>query len=152
MKVNIRFESISEEGEKTISNIFAVMEVRKYDFRLVYVEDLSGNGNMTKSTMVISPDGMRIIRTGELNTDFMYGKELTHNTTYGTPYGNMPVTIETKNYEFSLVSKDNPDIKLGVGGVLTDDFIMSCNTVYTLFMGDESPMKMGINITITRTQ
>ena len=151
MKVNIQFESISEDGEKIISNIFAVMEVRKFDFRLVYVEDLSGNGNMTKSTMFISPDGMRIIRKGELNTDFMYGKELTHNTTYKTPYGNVPVTIETKSFVFDLVSRDNPDIRLGVGGVLTDDFIMSCSTAYTLTMGCEKPMEMGINITITRT-
>ena len=45
----------------------------------------------------------------------------------------------------------NKHLRIVYSRVLTDDFIMSCNTAYTLTMGGEKPMEMGINITITRT-
>ena len=71
MKVNIQFESTDTDGAVSVSNISAVMQKRENDYRLVYVEDLSGDGKMTKSIMLLSDTGLRITRTGELRTDFM---------------------------------------------------------------------------------
>ena len=103
MKVNLEYESIDADGEKQLSKVAAIMEVRSDNYKLTFIEDLSGEGKTTRSTMYLSPENMRIIRKGELNTDFMFGPALVHNTNYATPYGNLPVTITTREFSFLAV-------------------------------------------------
>lgn len=132
MKVNIEFENTDHDGEVTRSTVFAIMEKRAHDYRFVYVEDLSGDGNMTRSTLIVSKHGLRIIRQGELNTDFMYEPRLVHNTTYATPYGKFPVSIETKEYSYTE------------GG----DNILSADVKYYLSMNGDEPLNMRIKIKV----
>ena len=134
MKVNIQLESTDTDGAVSGSNISAVMQKRENDYRLVYVEDLSGDGKMTKSIMLLSDTGLRITRTGELRTDFMYGQSMTHHTSYETPYGRFPVTLETEDYDFKL------------GG---DEFIISAETGYRLIVGGQEPLFMRMKIRVT---
>lgn len=160
MKVNIEFESTDAQGDVLRSNVFAVMEVRRLDYRLVYVEDLSGDGKMTRSTIHISEGGLRITRKGELNTDFMYGKSLVHHTTYHTPYGMIPVTIETDAYDFNIGRTDGlplDDMKaytdtLWDGPGLPDDFEICAETSYRLIMGEQEALPMKIRMRITSAE
>lgn len=134
MKVNIRFESTDTDGQVSVSDICAMMQKRENDYRLVYVEDLSGEGKMTKSTMLLSENSLRITRKGELNTDFMYGKAMTHHTSYGTPYGMFPVTLETENYEFMIDD---------------EEYIICAETRYKLIIDGQEPLSMYMKIYIT---
>ena len=77
MKVRLEFKNTDADGEITTSLVTAMMEIREQDYRLLYAEDLSGDGKLTKSTLTISDEGMRIIRNGELTTDFMYADNMT---------------------------------------------------------------------------
>ncbi len=153
MKVNIEFESTDARGEVSVTNVFAVMEIRRFDYRLVYVEDLSGEGRMTRSTMFLSDKELRIRRIGELDTDFIYGKAMIHHTTYGTPYGILPVTLETENYDFSVGRVGDADSESqsseweGTG--LPDDFEIRAKTDYRLIMGGQEPLSMCMKIRIT---
>ena len=142
MKAIIEFENTDADGEVTKSKVSAVMEVRQNDFRLVYVEDLSGDGKLTKSTLTLSGDSMRIIRKGELTTDFIYGMNLIHNTTYQTPYGTLPVVVETENYSFEAegVSEEN--------NALQENFRLQVQTAYKLIVGGEEPLKLNMKITV----
>ncbi len=143
MQVNIEFETIDDAGEVSKAHNFAIMEKNRVGFRLVYVEDLSGEGKMTRSTMIISPFEMRIIRKGELNMDFIYGENMTHNTSYITPYGNLPVTLETKSYSYVVEGDvDNQD----------DGFAIRIKTEYELSMSQSKPMKLGMKICITKRE
>ena len=134
MKVNIEFENIDQDGEITRSKVPAIMENSGHDYRCVYMEDQSGDGNMTRSTLTMSRYGLRIIRQGEVNTDFIYEPKLVHNTSYKTPYGTFPVSIETKEYRYTE------------GG----DSIMTVNVKYYLTMSGEKPMAMGIKVRMTK--
>lgn len=153
MKVNIEFESTDAQGEVSVTKVFAVMEIRRFDYRLVYVEDLSGDGRMTKSTMFLSDRELRIRRTGEVDTDFIYGNAMIHHTTYGTPYGTLPVTLETEDYDFSVgrvgdaVSEVQREEWAGTG--LPDDFEICARTDYRLIMGGQEPLSMRMKIRIT---
>ncbi len=152
MKVNIEFESTDARGEVSVTNVFAVMEIRKFDYRLVYVEDLSGEGRMTKSTMFLSDKELRIQRSGELDTDFIYGKAMIHHTTYGTPYGILPVTLETEKYDFSVGRVGDTDSGMRSeweGSGLPDDFEIRAGTDYRLIMGGQEPLSMSMKIRIT---
>lgn len=157
MKVNIEFESTDAYGEVSVTNVFAVMEVRQFDYRLVYVEDLSGEGKMTKSTMLMSDRELRILRTGELDTDFIYGNAMVHHTTYKTPYGVLPVTLETENYKFrvgrkgDVVSEADSNLQDGEwnGVGLPDDFEIRAETGYKLIMAGQEPLAMRMKIRIT---
>ncbi len=143
MQVNIEFEARDEDGQISKSHNFAIMEKNRVGFRLVYVEDLSGEGKITRSTMIISPFEMRIIRKGELNMDFIYGESMTHNTSYRTPYGNLPVTLETKSYSYVVEGNvDSPD----------EGFAIKINTEYELSMSEVKPMKLGMKICITKRE
>lgn len=143
MKVNIEIESVDMNGEVIKTKNFAIMDVRDFDFRLVYVEDLSGDGKKTRSTLFVSPEELRIIRKGELNTDFMYGKNVVHNTSYITPYGAFPVTITTLSYKYELEG-DLEDEDIG--------FAINVATSYTLQVGEDEPMRMSIRICITKAE
>lgn len=153
MKVNIEFESTDDQGEVFVTKVFAVMEIRRFDYRLVYVEDLSGEGRMTKSTMFLSDRELRIQRTGELDTDFIYGKAMIHHTTYGTPYGTLPVTLETEDYTFSVgrVGDNVSGAQNGEweGTGLPDDFEIRARTDYRLILGEQEPLSMRMKIRIT---
>ena len=141
MKVNIEIESVDITGEKIKTKNFAIMDVREFDYRLTYVEELSGEGIKTRSTLFVSPEELRIIRKGELNTDFMYGKNVVHNTSYITPYGAFPVTLTTLSYKYELVG-DIEDERIG--------FAINVATSYTLQVWDDEPMKMSIKIWIRK--
>ena len=142
MKVCLEFNTIDSDGDKTASKCLGVMEVRKNDYRIVYMEDLSGQGIMTKSTLIISKEGMRIIRKGELSSDFIYEEALVHNTTYKTPYGIFPVTISTSKYVYNDNIVDATS--------LPEDFFIGVVADYSLIIGQGEPMNMSIEINVKR--
>lgn len=137
MRVKIIIESTDQDGLKNKSENTAVIFKEKNGYRLTYSEDLSGEGVLTKTTMYVSPTELRIIRRGELITDFIYGESLTHNTTYETPFGNIPVTLITESYEYTDMLHEP---KTGI----------NINSSYTLDMGDSlmPPASMNMNISI----
>lgn len=143
MKVNLEIESVDISGEVIKTKNFAIMDIREFDFRLTYVEDLSGEGIKTRSTMFVSPEELRIIRKGELNTDFIYGKNMVHNTNYITPYGAFPVTVKTLSYKYEFQG-DLEDEDIG--------FAINVATDYTLQVGEDEPMKMSIKLCITKAE
>lgn len=99
MRVNLVIESTDGEGTKSRSENTALMYKHNDGYRLTYSEDLSGEGEITKTTMYINSSELRIIRRGELTTDFIYSEAVTHNTAYETPFGNLPITLITEKYE-----------------------------------------------------
>lgn len=149
MKVNLEYESIDADGEKQISRVAAIMDVRMKDYKLSFVEDLSGDGKTTISTMYLSPDSMRIIRKGEVITDFMFGEALTHNTNYATPYGNLPVTISTNEFTFSVSHPDFRETIFAKNGDAPCDFCISAYVSYDILMnGVKMPMSMKVRVTL----
>ena len=148
MKVNLEYESIDMEGEKSLSKVMAIMEIRESDYRLVFVEDLSGEGNMTRSTMMLSEEGMRIIRKGELNTDFMFGPALVHNTNYATPYGNLPISLITKEFTFSVSHPEFREENPIKSGDVPDGFCISSYAAYDIVLsGQKMSMSMKVRVT-----
>lgn len=152
MKVMIEFETEDAQGEIMTSQVPAMLEVRRSDYRLVYVENLSSGEKtnqerLTRSTMLLSEGGMRITRTGELNTDFMYAKAMVHNTTYGTPYGAIPVTLETEDYHF-WVGRTGGEPLGGIAPNLPEDFLIQVEAVYKLIMAGQEPLDMRIKLRI----
>lgn len=143
MKVRLEFKNTDADGEITTSLVTAMMEIREQDYRLLYAEDLSGDGKLTKSTLTISDEGMRIIRNGELTTDFMYADNMIHNTNYQTPYGNFPVTLTTHEYSFSEQGTITNRFQL------PKDFEINVYTSYSLKIAAEEPLTLKMNIQIT---
>lgn len=150
MKVFLEYESIDMTGEKSSSKVFAIMEIRDTDYKLVFVEDLSGEGRVTRSTMVLSEDGLRLIRKGELNTDFMFGPALVHNTSYQTPYGAIPVTLVTEDYDFFVShpfhKEDSPFQEKNV----PKDFRLVASAKYALEIEGQEALPMSIRINVTK--
>ena len=139
MRVKIIIESTDQDGLKNTSENTAIISEEKSGYRLTYSEDLSGEGVLTKTTMYVSPTELRIIRRGELITDFIYSESLTHNTTYETPFGNIPVTLITKSYEY-LDMLHEPETGINI------------SSSYTLDMGDSlmPPSSMSMTIIIKK--
>lgn len=149
MKVNLEYESIDADGEKQISRVAAIMDIRLKDYKLSFVEDLSGEGKNTGSTMYLSPESMRIIRKGEVSTDLMFGEHLIHNTNYVTPYGNLPVTVTTKEFNFSVSHLDFRDAKLLKNVDAACDFWIIAYASYDIEMnGVKMPMSMKVRVTL----
>ncbi|MBQ8412575.1 MAG: DUF1934 domain-containing protein [Lachnospiraceae bacterium] len=148
MKVNLEYESIDMDGETHTSKVLALMEIKKLYYRLVFVEDLSGEGSMTRSIMMLSKEAMRLIRKGEINTDFVFDTTLTHNTSYVTPFGNIPVTLTTETYDFSVshpeFEEENPMSK----EIIPADFSINAYASYYISIdGQAIPMSMKVKVT-----
>lgn len=151
MKVNLEYESIDATGEKSSSKVFAIMEIRERDYKLVFVEDLSGEGRMTRSTMLLSEDSLRLIRQGELNTDFMFGPALTHNTSYQTPYGTVPVTLITEEYNFFVSHPFHKEDNPFTGKDVPEDFRLVVSAKYSLEMQGQEGLPMSIRINVSKS-
>ena len=133
MKVNLEYESIDADGEKTKAKTMALMDEISTGYKLTFVEDLSGEGRKTRSTMYVSSTGFRLIRQGELNTDFMFGPDLLHNTLYGTPYGTLPVVISTKSFSYNGRN---------------EQYIFTIKVSYTLQIEGQEPTPMEIAVKV----
>lgn len=129
MKVNLHIESTDFDGEKSEVTCAAMLEKRQTDYKISYIEDISGEGKKTKSTIYIGENSIRIIRRGEVNSDFIFSKDLEHNTVYETLFGNFPVTIITKLYE---IEKKESNIKARID--------------YEMQLQGASPMRMSVKI------
>lgn len=142
MRVKVIVESTDQDGIKSRSENTAVIFKENKGYRLTYSEDLSGEGTLTKTTMHISPSELRIIRRGELITDFIYGEALTHNTSYETPLGTIPITLITESYEFTDEFHESENGRINI------------SSSYTLDMGDSlmPPASMNMNISILQEE
>ena len=99
MKAVIEFENVDvETGEVMRSQVTALASMTEQGMKLTYVEDVSGDGHKTRCTMIFSDNRLRVTRSGELNSDFVYEHGLTHHTKYATGYGSIPVTLQTKHF------------------------------------------------------
>lgn len=137
MKVNIAFETTDMEGEVSKTDQFAVMERTNDGYRLVYVEDVMNDGNKVKATMLLTNSSLRVMRSGVVNSDFMYGTAMVHNTVYETPYGKFPVTLETKAFSFEEKRESEKT------------FTLTTSTTYDLIFEGQEPLSMSICVTIT---
>lgn len=150
MKVTIEFETIDGNNECTLTKVLAVMEIRKFDYRLVYIEKLSEDGKSTANAeMLISKQGMRIKRQGALTSDFLYENALVHHTTYQTPYGTLPITITTGEYSMQVGSSTSTE-DLWNQPSLPEDFLIQVHAVYTLTIDGGEPMPMDVRIKIMK--
>lgn len=161
MKVILEFDTMDEGENHTYSKLMAVMEKTKsvYPYRLVYVERLSEDGrSVAKSELMLSERSMRMIRKGDIDSDFLYEKGLVHNTTYKTPYGMLPISIETSEYEMEILGDLNAldtNISMmdrhGMNGeaVAIGGFAINVRSKYTLSIQDEEPVAMDVSIKIT---
>lgn len=144
MKVRIMFETVDDSGEVSQSQVNALMEIKNHMMILTYVEDLSGEGNKTRCTMQLSPSQLRVFRKGEVNSDFIYGNLMTHNTNYGTMYGDFPVTIQTEKYLYQASGIDLEDVEV------EGNFSVQVWIHYNLLMGSDEPMKMKMTVKIEK--
>ncbi|MGN0435284.1 MAG: DUF1934 family protein [Wujia sp.] len=149
MKVKLEIESTDMDGSVMRTDTIAMMELRDKDYRLMYVEDLSGQGNKTKTTLHLTSGSLRILREGEINSDFLYAEGLEHNTLYGTPYGKIPVTLVTEQFDFMGSSMEVAEDMFHASlKTLPLTFFMSYYVEYSLnIQGAESmPMKVKVNV------
>ena len=76
MKAVIEFENVDvETGEVMRSQVTALASMTEQGMKLTYVEDVSGDGHKTRCTMIFSDNRLRVTRSGELNSDFVYEQE-----------------------------------------------------------------------------
>ncbi len=142
MKVKLEIESIDADGQSSKITTMAVMELRQYDFRLIYIEKVSDDGKLKANVeLIIAPHGMRIIRKGDLCSDFFYEENLKHNTTYQTPYGEMPITVETSSYDYSVCG--------GSLAGLSEVFEINVDIKYALYVASEDSLLMNVKMKVT---
>ena len=142
MKVKLVVDRTDEDGTTSKSEHTAIMNRHNDGYKLTYTEDLSGEGIITNTTMFISSSQLRILRRGELTTDFIYSEALVHNTAYETPFGNLPITLTTERYEYN----DNFSDSEGDAGAI---MVFSS---YILDVGDSltPPNSMNLSIKVTK--
>ena len=141
MKAVIEFENVDvETGEVMRSQVTALASMTEQGMKLTYVGDVSGDGHKTRCTMIFSNNQLRVTRSGELNSDFVYEHGLTHHTKYATGYGSIPVTLQTKHF---LHTAEGIDYE---AAVLAEEFSLRLALQYTMEMGNESPMERKMKV------
>ena len=90
--------------------------------------------------MIFSDNRLRVTRSGELNSDFVYEHGLTHHTKYATGYGSIPVTLQTKHF---LHPAEGIDYE---AAVLAEEFSLRLALQYTMEMGNELPMERKMKV------
>ncbi len=134
MKIKTYIKSTDNDGNITESEANGMLTETEKGYKIIFFEDLSGEGHMTKTTLYANEECMRLIRSGEINANFMYATNLSHNTVYELPYGKLPVVINTKDYNYSKTISDNLSI--------------SMSSEYQLCIEGSEPLNLKIDIKI----
>lgn len=143
MKALVTFDTTDESGERIHTESVALAAMTDTGLRLTYVEDVSGEGARTRCTMLLTKRQLRVTRTGELNSDFVYEHGLTHHTSYGTLYGTLPVTLHTTRYRHEA---DGIDYE---ARLLAEKFAVQTVIGYTLVLGEDAPMEREVTVCVT---
>lgn len=151
MKVNVTVESIDINGEVMRSSTRALLEERACDYKVSYVERLSDSDKKTKTVMYITSGSLRIVRDGEIKSDFMYGEGLTHNSIYKTPYGDFPVSVITEKFSFfgnrMSLSQELFESFPGVSPS-GNQINMNIEVLYQLILEGAEPMNMKVKLQV----
>ena len=101
--------SVEEEFIEVITpGIFSVL---KEGFRAEYEEtELSGMEG-TKTTMLINKNSFELIRRGSTETQMIFDRNNQSMSLYKTPYGNMAITIDTKQMKIDVDENGGKDRK-----------------------------------------
>jgi hypothetical protein len=99
-----------------------------------------------------------MISKGDLEEDLFLEKNVVHNTFYNTPYGSVPISIETLSYAMETWGNIDADAVnnsiLDRGGnsgnaVATNDFTIEVSTIYKITLQGTEPMTVDMKIRVT---
>lgn len=151
MKATLEIKTYNMDGSVESSSSLGIVrrvdgnDDEGYTYQFSYVEDLSNEGKITKTTMVFSDKQLRITRSGEVNSDFIYEAGLVHNTNYETMYGKIPVTINTLEYSCDIERIETEGREVIIRD-FTDNIKAQINITYDLEMGGGEPMPVRIEM------
>lgn len=121
--------SVEEESIEVITP--GVFTVLKNGFKVEYDETKLSGMEGTKTTMMINKNSFELIRCGSTETQMIFDRNNHSMSLYKTPYGNMTVTIDTKQL--------NIDVDENGGSI---------HIVYTLLIEDQQKIETDLNIDI----
>ena len=152
MKVFLELETINEQGETELENMPAILEKQDKICRLKYLQKVSDNDEYVNTEMIFTSKTMRMKRTGILESDLIYENGLVHNSLYHTPFGALPMTLETKNYSVVLKTAGEEageveDLQLEN---INDEFEINMSMKYDLIVAEQEPLYMQVNVKVTR--
>lgn len=154
MKSTMQIKTTNMDGSVELSSASGILrridgtKEDGYTYQFSYVEDLSNEGKKTKTCMVFSKKQLRITRSGEVNSDFIYEAGLIHNTNYETLYGMIPVSIETEKYNCVIERIENDASEVIIRD-FTDNIKGNIEISYKLNMGGGEPMKVKLEMEIS---
>lgn len=92
---------------------------------VVFEEKLEGFSEPTKSTIKFNEKEMTLVKHGLTNTHMLFEINKKNRTSYGTPYGNIMLTIEADRI---AVTESDTEIQLQVGYRLevNDAYLSDC--------------------------
>ena len=140
MKAVIEFENVDVETGEVMRSQANTLRAMTEQGTTYLLREMSGDGHKTRCTMIFSDNRLRVTRSGELNSDFVYEHGLTHHTKYATGYGSIPVTLQTKHF---LHTAEGIDYE---AAVLAEEFSLRLALQYTMEMGNELPMERKMKV------
>lgn len=121
--------SVEEESIEVITpGMFTVL---KNGFKAEYEETKLSGMEGTKTTMMINKNSFELIRCGSTETQMIFDRNNQSMSLYKTPYGNMTVTIDTKQLKIDVDEN---------GG--------SIHIVYTLLIEGQQKIETDLNVDI----
>lgn len=154
MKATLVISTYNMDGSVDSSSAFGILrrsdgnEEDGFVYQFSYVEDLSNEGKKTKTVMTFSKKQLRIVRSGEVNSDFIYEEGLVHNTSYETMYGSLPVSINTSVFDCVIDCIDTEAKKVAIRD-FTDSISANIKISYQLEMGGGEPMPVRLEMKLS---
>ena len=134
--VLITFSSIQSdiagaETDKTESVIQGLYYKKNEKHYLLYDEVMEGFREPVKTKVIFEENALEIIRSGPVNVHMFFEKNKTILSNYNTPYGNIPLGINTKKIS---VSDDNEKIAVSVEYSLESENepLSNCNITFKI--------------------
>ncbi|MBE6062264.1 MAG: DUF1934 domain-containing protein [Clostridium butyricum] len=92
--------SVEEDSIEVITP--GVFTVLKNGFKAEYEETKLSGMEGTKTTMMINKNSFELIRCGSTETQMIFDRNNKSMSLYKTPYGNMTITIDTKQMKIDV--------------------------------------------------
>lgn len=118
MTGNIRLEITSshkvpgQQEQRMTSSAAGTCFIKNEKYHILYEELQEGGDAVIKNHLILSPQQMELRQKGAIRSKMLFVKDEQHETTYLTPYGQIPLVIQTNEIRIDGLSEDADQISI----------------------------------------
>ena len=101
-----------QAAHKMTSSAEGTCFIKNDKYHVIYEELQEGGDAVIKNHLILSEEQMELRQKGAVRSKMVFAEGSSHETSYLTPYGQIPLIIQTSRYQVSGLSEEEEMIRV----------------------------------------